>query len=108
VKKTTFGRGTKAPHLSYIGDAELGEGVNFACGSITVNYDGKNKHKTIVKDKAFIGCNVNLVAPVTVEDGAYVAAGSTVTENVSRRSLAIARVRQCEKKGWRDKSGLEK
>lgn len=108
VKKTRFGRGTKAPHLSYIGDAELGDGVNFACGSITVNYDGKNKHKTIVQDGAFIGCNVNLVAPVTVEEGAYIAAGSTVTDDVPRRALAIARVRQNVKHGWRDKSKLEK
>ncbi|MBQ3378486.1 MAG: bifunctional UDP-N-acetylglucosamine diphosphorylase/glucosamine-1-phosphate N-acetyltransferase GlmU [Clostridia bacterium] len=108
LKKAKFGNGTKAPHLSYIGDAELGSGVNFACGCITVNYDGKNKHKTIIKDKAFIGCNVNLVAPVTVEDGAYIAAGSTITDTVPRRALAIARARQSVKPGWRDKSKLEK
>ena len=108
IKKTKFGRGTKAPHLSYIGDAELGSGVNFACGCITVNYDGKNKHRTVIKDKAFIGCNVNLVAPVTVEEGAYIAAGSTITDTVPRRALAIARARQSVKPGWRDRSKLEK
>ncbi len=71
-----------------------------------MNYDGKNKNRTIVKDGAFVGCNVNLIAPVTVEDGAYVAAGSTVTENVEEKSLAIARARQVNKPGWAEKKNL--
>ncbi|MBS7722944.1 bifunctional UDP-N-acetylglucosamine diphosphorylase/glucosamine-1-phosphate N-acetyltransferase GlmU, partial [Vibrio cholerae] len=82
IKKTVFGNRSKASHLSYIGDAQVGEDVNLGCGSITVNYDGKNKFKTVIGNGVFIGCNSNLVAPVTVEDGAYVAAGSTITENV--------------------------
>ncbi|PRS03472.1 bifunctional UDP-N-acetylglucosamine diphosphorylase/glucosamine-1-phosphate N-acetyltransferase GlmU [Bacillus atrophaeus] len=97
VKKTQFGDRSKASHLSYVGDAEVGEDVNLGCGSITVNYDGKNKFLTKIEDGAFIGCNSNLVAPVTVGKGAYVAAGSTVTEDVPGEALAIARARQVNK-----------
>lgn len=97
VKKATLGKGSKASHLSYIGDAQIGSNVNLGCGSITVNYDGENKHLTKVEDGAFIGCNANLIAPVTVGKGAYVAAGSTVTEDVPGDSLAIARARQTTK-----------
>ncbi|WP_078556477.1 bifunctional UDP-N-acetylglucosamine diphosphorylase/glucosamine-1-phosphate N-acetyltransferase GlmU [Bacillus alkalicellulosilyticus] len=97
IKKTNFGKGSKAPHLSYIGDAEIGENVNLGCGSITVNYDGTNKHKTKVGDNAFVGCNSNLVAPVTVGKGAYIAAGSTITDNVPEEALSIARTRQTNK-----------
>ncbi|OEH92630.1 bifunctional UDP-N-acetylglucosamine diphosphorylase/glucosamine-1-phosphate N-acetyltransferase GlmU [Bacillus solimangrovi] len=100
VKKSTLGRGSKASHLSYIGDAEIGEDVNIGCGTITVNYDGRNKHLTKVEDGAFIGCNSNLVAPVTIGKGAYVAAGSTITENVPGEALAIARSRQTNKEGY--------
>lgn len=82
IKKTQFGDRSKASHLSYVGDAEVGTDVSLGCGSITVNYDGKNKYLTKIEDGAFIGCNSNLVAPVTVGEGAYVAAGSTVTEDV--------------------------
>ena len=82
IKKADFGEGSKASHLSYIGDAEVGKDVNIGCGSITVNYDGKNKFLTKIEDGVFIGCNSNLVAPVTVGKGAYVAAGSTITEDV--------------------------
>ncbi|GKV70384.1 bifunctional protein GlmU [Sporosarcina sp. NCCP-2716] len=100
VKKSTFGDGSKVSHLSYIGDAEVGSAVNIGCGSITVNYDGKNKFKTVIEDDAFIGCNSNLVAPVTVGKGSYVAAGSTVTKDVPADSLAIARARQENKEGY--------
>ncbi|CAM4119449.1 bifunctional UDP-N-acetylglucosamine diphosphorylase/glucosamine-1-phosphate N-acetyltransferase GlmU [Bacillus subtilis] len=97
IKKTQFGDRSKASHLSYVGDAEVGNDVNLGCGSITVNYDGKNKYLTKIEDGAFIGCNSNLVAPVTVGEGAYVAAGSTVTEDVPGKALAIARARQVNK-----------
>ncbi|MDL2031757.1 bifunctional UDP-N-acetylglucosamine diphosphorylase/glucosamine-1-phosphate N-acetyltransferase GlmU [Bacillus subtilis] len=97
IKKTQFGDRSKASHLSYVGDAEVGTDVNLGCGSITVNYDGKNKYLTNIEDGAFIGCNSNLVAPVTVGEGAYVAAGSTVTEDVPGKALAIARARQVNK-----------
>ncbi|BBW98098.1 bifunctional UDP-N-acetylglucosamine diphosphorylase/glucosamine-1-phosphate N-acetyltransferase GlmU [Geobacillus sp. FSL W8-0032] len=103
VKKSTFGKGSKASHLSYIGDAEVGAEVNLGCGSITVNYDGVNKHLTKIEDGAFIGCNVNLIAPVTVGRGAYVAAGSTVTDDVPGRALAIARARQVNKENYADR-----
>ncbi|WJY26730.1 MULTISPECIES: bifunctional UDP-N-acetylglucosamine diphosphorylase/glucosamine-1-phosphate N-acetyltransferase GlmU [Sporosarcina] len=100
IKKSTFGNGSKVSHLSYIGDADVGSAVNIGCGSITVNYDGKNKFKTTIEDEAFIGCNSNLVAPVKVGKGSYVAAGSTVTKDVPEDSLAIARVRQENKEGY--------
>ncbi|WP_318617477.1 bifunctional UDP-N-acetylglucosamine diphosphorylase/glucosamine-1-phosphate N-acetyltransferase GlmU [Sporosarcina sp. YIM B06819] len=100
VKKSTLGEGSKVSHLSYIGDTTVGSRVNVGCGTITVNYDGKNKHITTIEDDAFIGCNSNLIAPVTVEKGAYVAAGSTITKNVPESSLAIARARQENKEGY--------
>jgi len=103
IKKSLLKQGAKASHLTYLGDAEIGEKVNIGCGSITVNYDGKNKFKTIVEDGAFIGCNTNLIAPVTVEKNAYVAAGSTITDNVPKDSLAIARARQVNKEGYVEK-----
>ena len=99
VKKSTIGDNSKSSHLSYIGDAEVGKNVNIGCGVVFVNYDGKNKHKTIVGDGAFVGSNSNLVAPVTIEGGGYVAAGSTITENVKQGDLAIARARQVNKEG---------
>lgn len=100
VKKTSMQAGSKASHLSYLGDAEIGSDVNVGCGSITVNYDGRSKHKTVIEDGAFIGCNSNLVAPVKVEKGAYVAAGSTITKNVPEKALSIARSRQENKEGY--------
>ncbi len=100
VKKASFGAGSKASHLSYIGDAEVGSGVNIGCGTITVNYDGQNKFLTTIEDDAFIGCNSNLVAPVTVGKGAYVAAGSTINEDVPSEALSIARARQTNKEGY--------
>lgn len=94
VKKSTLGNDTKVSHLSYIGDAEVGNDVNIGCGSITVNYDGKNKYKTIIEDNVFVGCNSNLVAPVKIGEGSFIAAGSTITKEVPKDSLAIARARQ--------------
>lgn len=103
IKKTVFGKGSKASHLSYIGDAEVGSDVNIGCGSITVNYDGKHKSLTKIEDNVFIGCNSNLVAPVTIGNGAYVAAGSTVTQDVPGDALAIARARQVNKEQYAKK-----
>lgn len=100
VKKSTLGDGTKAAHLAYLGDAEIGERVNIGCGVITVNYDGTTKSKTTVHDGAFVGSNSNLVAPVTVGEGGYVAAGSTITDDVPAGALAIGRGRQVNKEGW--------
>ncbi|WP_243292577.1 bifunctional UDP-N-acetylglucosamine diphosphorylase/glucosamine-1-phosphate N-acetyltransferase GlmU [Bacillus sp. FJAT-47783] len=103
IKKSSMGKGSKASHLSYIGDAEVGADVNLGCGSITVNYDGKNKYLTKIEDGAFIGCNSNLIAPVTVGTGAYVAAGSTITEDVPGEALSIARARQVNKENYSSK-----
>jgi bifunctional UDP-N-acetylglucosamine pyrophosphorylase / glucosamine-1-phosphate N-acetyltransferase len=101
TKGSTVGEGSKIPHLAYVGDATVGEGVNIACGVITVNYDGQNKYPTVVEDGAFVGCDTMLVAPVTVGEEAYVAAGSTITDDVPGGALAIARARQVNKEGWR-------
>ena len=101
VKKSTLGPGTKAAHLTYIGDAKVGEGVNFGCGSIVVNYDGYQKHETVVGDGAFIGCNVNLVAPVEIGDRTFLAAGSTISLDTPVDSLGVARAKQRNIEGWR-------
>ncbi|SDI96334.1 bifunctional UDP-N-acetylglucosamine diphosphorylase/glucosamine-1-phosphate N-acetyltransferase GlmU [Alteribacillus bidgolensis] len=103
VKKSRFGKASKASHLSYIGDAEVGNSVNLGCGSITVNYDGENKFLTKIEDGAFVGCNANLIAPVTIGEGAYVAAGSTITDDVPGSALSIARARQTNKEGYAKK-----
>lgn len=103
VKNSTVGKDSKVPHLSYIGDTDMGKRVNIGSGTITVNYDGVRKHRTIIEDDAFIGCNTNLVAPVVVAQGAYVAAGSTITKNVPARSLGVARARQNNLENWVDK-----
>jgi bifunctional UDP-N-acetylglucosamine pyrophosphorylase / glucosamine-1-phosphate N-acetyltransferase len=100
VKKTTFGAATKAKHLAYLGDATLGNKVNIGAGVITCNYDGVKKHPTIVEDGAFVGTDSQLIAPVRIGKGAYVAAGSSITEDVPEDSLAIARGRQVNKEGW--------
>jgi len=100
LKNTRVGTGSKVPHHSYLGDATLGRDVNIGAGTVTVNYDGRAKHPTRVEDGAFIGCNVNLIAPVTVGRRGYVAAGSTVNRDVPPESLAIARSRQENKEGW--------
>ena len=100
VKNSTIGRGTKADHLSYIGDADVGAGCTIACGAITVNYDGSTKSRTVIGDGAFIGCNANLIAPIEIEPRSYVAAGSTITKTVTEGSLAVARARQRNIEGW--------
>ena len=100
LKKTTLGKGAKANHLAYLGDATIGEKVNIGAGTITCNYDGVNKHPTIIEDGAFIGSDSQLIAPVRVGRGAYVAAGSSITEDVPAGALAIARGRQVNKPGW--------
>jgi bifunctional UDP-N-acetylglucosamine pyrophosphorylase/glucosamine-1-phosphate N-acetyltransferase len=100
VKKSRIGRGSRALHLAYIGDAVIGKNVNVSAGTITVNYDGVNKHQTIVEDNAFVGSGSNLIAPVRVGRNAFVAAGSTITDEVPANALAIARSRQTNKPGW--------
>jgi len=101
TKKIVMGEGSKASHLTYLGDAEIGRNVNIGCGTITCNYDGVNKHRTVIGDDVFIGSDVQLVAPVTVGRNSLVAAGTTVTTDVPPDSLAIARVPQVNKDGWR-------
>ena len=108
IKKSTIGDNTKVSHLTYIGDAEVGEKCNFGCGTVVVNYDGKNKNKTIIGNNSFIGCNTNLVSPVKVEDYAYIAAGSTITNDVKEGELAVARAKQRNIEGWVEKRGLLK
>ncbi|MCC5911229.1 MAG: bifunctional UDP-N-acetylglucosamine diphosphorylase/glucosamine-1-phosphate N-acetyltransferase GlmU [Clostridiaceae bacterium] len=108
VKNATIGDFSKASHLAYIGDAEIGKHVNIGCGVVFVNYDGINKNKTIVKDNAFIGSNANLVAPLVVEESGYVASGSTITKTVPSGALAVARGKQANKEGWVQRKGLLK
>ena len=103
IKKAIIGEGTKVPHLSYMGDCEIGERCNIGCGTITCNYDGLHKSKTIIGNHSFIGSNVNLVAPVTLGDETFVAAGSTITDDVPEYALAIARQRQTNKEDWNKK-----
>ena len=100
LKNSSIGDGTKISHLTYVGDSDVGRHVNFGCGTVTVNYDGEAKFRTTIGDDAFIGCNTNLVAPVQVGDGAYTAAGSTITDDVPADSLAIARSTQVVKRQW--------
>lgn len=100
IKNSCVGQQSKVPHLSYIGDTDIGAGVNIGSGTITVNYDGKNKHRTVIGDRAFVGCNTNLVAPVTVGEDAYIAAGSTITKDVPPGALGVGRARQSNIAGW--------
>lgn len=100
IKNSNIGEGTSVAHLTYIGDADVGRFCNFGCGVVFVNYDGEAKYRTVVKDYAFVGCNTNLIAPVTVGEGAYTAAGVTVTEDVPDGALAMGRARQENKLGW--------
>ena len=100
VKNSVLGPGTKAAHLTYIGDADVGARVNFGCGSVVVNYDGFAKYRTTVGDDVFIGCNVNLVAPVTIRKHSFLAAGSTISHEVPEEALAVARARQSNIEGW--------
>ena len=103
IKNSIIGEKTKLNHLSYIGDADLGANINIGCGTITVNYDGKNKFRTTIEDRAFIGCNSNLVAPVTIGEGAFIAAGSTITKDVPSEALGVARAKQSNIEGWAQK-----
>ncbi|MBQ3462651.1 MAG: bifunctional UDP-N-acetylglucosamine diphosphorylase/glucosamine-1-phosphate N-acetyltransferase GlmU [Clostridia bacterium] len=103
LKNSNIGNGTKISHLTYIGDSDVGERVNFGCGTVTCNYDGKNKFRTVIGDDCFVGCNTNFVAPVKTGDGVYIAAGSTITEDIPDKTLSIARARQVNKEGWTDK-----
>jgi bifunctional UDP-N-acetylglucosamine pyrophosphorylase/glucosamine-1-phosphate N-acetyltransferase len=100
LKKTTMGKGAKANHLAYLGDATIGEKTNVGAGTITCNYDGEKKHQTVIGSGVFIGSNSTLVAPITLADGSYIAAGSAVTTDVPAGSLAIGRARQENKEGW--------
>ncbi|MGH9643544.1 MAG: DapH/DapD/GlmU-related protein, partial [Terriglobales bacterium] len=100
TKKTRMARGSKANHLTYLGDAVIGEKVNVGAGTITCNYDGVNKHQTVIEDGAFIGSDSTLVAPVKIGRGAYVGAAACITEDVPPESLAIARSKQINKEGW--------
>ena len=99
IKNSTIDSDTSVSHLTYVGDSDVGKNVNFGCGVVTVNFNGKAKNRTVIKDHAFIGCNTNLVAPVTVGENSYTAAGSTITQDVPDNSLAIARERQTNKEG---------
>jgi len=99
TKNATVGEGAKVPHLAYVGDAEVGAGANVACGVVTVNYDGREKHRTIIGEGAFVGCGTMLVAPVTIGDRGFIGAGSTITDDVPPDALAIARARQVTKEG---------
>lgn len=107
IKNSVIDDGTKVSHLTYIGDSDVGKAVNFGCGTVTSNYDGLHKYRTVIGDNAFIGCNTNLVAPVTVGDNVYIAAGSTITDDIPAKSLAIARERQVNKTGWVEKNKPE-
>lgn len=100
IKNASIDSGTKVAHLTYVGDADVGKNVNFGCGTVVVNYDGINKHRTTIGDDVFIGCNTNLVSPVKVGDGAFTAAGSTITDEVPENALAIARAKQVNKTDW--------
>jgi bifunctional UDP-N-acetylglucosamine pyrophosphorylase/glucosamine-1-phosphate N-acetyltransferase len=108
VKNSTIGNNSKAGHLAYIGDADVGKNVNIGCGAIFVNYNGRSKFRSVVEDNAFIGSNCNLVAPVVVKEWGYIAAGSTITDEVEKGILSIARAKQVNKKGWVDKKGFNK
>ena len=108
IKNSTIGRKTNVSHLTYVGDTDCGSGVNFGCGCVTVNYDGKNKFRTTIGDNVFIGCNSNLIAPITLSDGAFVAAGSTLNQSLEKDDFAIARAKQVTKKGYAAKFGYKK
>lgn len=101
IKNTSIGERTAVSHLTYLGDACVGSGVNFGCGTVTANFDGKDKHKTIIGDRAFIGCNTNMIAPVTIGENAITAAGSTITKDVPPNALAIERNKQIVRENYR-------
>lgn len=100
LKNASLGKGTKMAHLTYVGDSDVGDGCNFGCGTVTCNYDGFQKARTTIGSNVFVGCNTNFVPPVTVGDGAFIAAAATVTEDVPEDAMVIGRVRQEVKEGW--------
>ena len=108
LKNCNLGRGTKMAHLTYVGDSDVGDDCNFGCGTITCNYDGFHKHRTTIGSHVFVGCNTNFVPPVTVGDGAFIAAGTTVTEDVPKDAMAIGRARQAVKEGWAEENRRKK
>src|SRR5207248_2828775 len=108
TKKIKLGKGSKANHLSYLGDAQIGEGVNVGAGTITCNYDGVNKHTTVIENGAFIGSDTQLIAPVKVGEGAYVGSGTTVREDVPRGALAVSAGKQRNIEGWVEKKAPRK
>ena len=108
VKNSSLGDGSKAAHLTYIGDSDIGRDVNVGCGVIFVNYDGRDKYRSTVKDGAFIGCNTNIISPIVVEEDAYIGAGSTVTTDVPKRSLYVSRAKGRVIEGWVERKGLLK
>lgn len=108
IKNSKLGDGAKAAHLTYVGDSDVGERVNLGCGVVFVNYDGSGKYRSVVEDGAFIGCNVNLVSPVHVGKDAYIAAGSTITEDVPDGALYVARAKGRTLEGWVEKKGILK
>lgn len=103
IKNSSIGEDTAVAHLTYVGDSDVGSKVNFGCGTVTVNYDGKKKHRTTIGNNVFIGCNTNFIAPVKIEDDTFIAAGSTITKDVPKDTLAIARARQENKIGYAKK-----
>ena len=108
VKNSSIADGAKAPHLAYIGDSDVGRGVNLGCGVVFVNYDGTKKYRSVVEDGAFVGCNVNIVSPVVIGEGAYIAAGSTVTKDIPAGAFCVARSRERLIEGWSAKKGIVK
>lgn len=108
IKNSKLGDGAKAAHLTYVGDSDVGERVNLGCGVVFVNYDGSRKYRSVVEDGAFIGCNVNLVSPVHVGKDAYIAAGSTITEDIPDGALYVARAKGRTLEGWVEKKGILK
>ena len=108
IKNSKLGDGAKAAHLTYVGDSDVGERVNLGCGVVFVNYDGSRKYRSVVEDGAFIGCNVNLVSPVHVGKDAYIAAVSTITEDVPDGALYVARAKGRTLEGWVEKKGILK
>ena len=106
IKNSNIGDDTKISHLTYLGDSDIGKNVNFGCGTVTCNYDGKKKYRSTIGDNVFVGCNTNLVSPVKVGDRSYIAAGSTITEDIPEGSLSIARNRQTNKEGWADEKKM--
>ena len=105
LKNCNLGKGTKMAHLTYVGDADVGERVNFGCGTVTCNYDGKKKFRTTIGSNVFIGCQTKFIPPVSVGDDAYIAAGTTVTDDIPAGSFSIGRSRQIIKENWKDKRG---